>query len=93
MLTDIIGYISGFLLALCFLPQIVRTIRRRSADDVSMYMLLLTFSSAVGYEIYAWRLELMPVVIMNGIFALMVLFEIILKAKFDGLAGNKKPAT
>jgi MtN3 and saliva related transmembrane protein len=81
--TDLIGYAAGLLLALCFLPQVVKTVRVRHADDVSMGMLLLTLGSAILYEIYAWRLSLMPVVVMNGVFGVLVLLEIVLKAHFD----------
>ena len=83
MLTDLIGFAAGFLLALCFLPQVIQTWKSKRADDVSLTMLLLTLASAVLYEIYAWRLSLWPVIIMNGIFALLVAFELSLKLLFS----------
>ena len=84
MFTEVVGYLAGLCLALCFLPQVIKTWKTKSADDVAMGMLLLTFASAVGYQYYAWQLELTPVLIMNAIFTLLVLAEIILKIKFDG---------
>ena len=90
MLTDIIGYIAGLCLALCFLPQVIKTFRTKTADDVSVGMLLLSLGSAVGYEWYAWRLGLTPVVVMNAIFLALVLIEIGLKAKYDGGLPAKK---
>ena len=83
MITDLVGYAAGLLLALCFLPQVVKTWQLRHAEDVSMGMLLMTFASAILYEVYAYRLELVPVLVMNGIFALLVLIEIVLKVRFD----------
>ena len=83
MLTDLVGYAAGFLLALCFVPQILKTWRTRRADDVSMRMLLLTLASAILYEVYAGLLGLWPVVVMNGIFAVLVLIEIGLKLRYD----------
>ena len=83
MFTDSIGYLAGILLTLCFLPQIIKTLQLKQADDVSMVMLLLSLFSALFYEIYAWLLGLWPVLVMNGIFGLLVLVEIWLKIHYD----------
>ena len=82
MYVDLIGYAAGFLLAMCFLPQVVQTWRTKSADDVSMTMLLLTLASAILYEVYALKLGLLPVVIMNGVFLFLVAVELFLKILF-----------
>ena len=83
MLTDLIGFAAGVLLALSFLPQVIHTWRTKQAADVSLMMLGITFASAVLYEVYAWRLGLMPVIIMNGIFTVLVAIEIALKLRYD----------
>jgi len=82
MFTEIIGYLAGVILTLCYLPQIIKTYREKHASDVSMWMLILTIISTVLYEIYAWRLGLMPVVVMNGIFGVLVTIEIIMKIRY-----------
>jgi MtN3 and saliva related transmembrane protein len=82
-MTDLIGYLAGILLTLCFLPQILKTYQLKQADEVSMLMLLLSLASAIFYEIYSWSLELWPVFIMNGIFSLLVAVEIWLKIYYD----------
>ena len=83
IVTEIVGYIAGILLAGCFLPQVIKTGRLKHADDVSLGMLLMNLGAAIGYEIYSFRLGLMPVVIMNGVFLLLVLIEIFLKLHYD----------
>ena len=85
MYTNLIGYLAGFLLMMTFLPQLYRTWQRKTAEDVSMMMLVLMLGSGVGYEIYAWLLGLTPVVVMNGVFSIMVVAEIILKLRYDGV--------
>jgi len=82
-MTDLVGYLAGILLTLCFLPQIIKTLQMKHADDVSMVMLILSLLSAFFYEIYAWQLGLWPVLVMNGIFGLLVLVEIGLKIMYD----------
>lgn len=46
-------------------------------------MLLLTLVSVALYEVYAGLLGLWPVVIMNGIFLVLVAFELVLKIVFS----------
>lgn len=83
IITDLIGFIAGLILAVCFLPQLIKTWKEKSAGDVSMSMLVLNLIAALLYEIYAWRLGLTPVVVMNGIFATLVFFEIMMKVYYD----------
>ena len=83
MLTDLIGYMAGLLLALCFLPQVIKTWRTGDARDVSLVMLLLSFASAILYEVYAGLLGLWPVLIMNGLFGVLVAVEIVLKIRLE----------
>ena len=52
-------------------------------------MLLLTLLSVMLYEIYAALLGLRPVVIMNGIFLVLVAFELALKLRFSGSRATK----
>ena len=82
MVTDLIGFAAGILLMFSFLPQVITTFRTKTAEDISMTMLVVTFSSAVLYEVYAARLGLVPVIIMNGVFAVLVAIEIALKIRY-----------
>ncbi len=86
MWTDTVAYIAGVCLALSFIPQVIKTFQTKRADDVSMGMLLLSLGSAGGYQYYAWVLELVPVFIMNSIFLMLLLTEIVLKLRYDKLA-------
>lgn len=83
MFTDIVGYAAGFLLMLCFLPQVIKTYNAKHADDVSMGMLVTTLGSALLYEVYSLQLGLVPVFVMNGVFALLLIVEIALKVRYD----------
>lgn len=91
MLTDIIGYAAGALLAVCFLPQVIKTFRTKNAGDVSMGMLLLNLASALLYEIYALRLALLPIILMNGLFILLMIAEISLKWRYDRRSRDRTP--
>ncbi len=82
-LVDAIGYLGGLCVAACFLPQVVRTWRTGSAEDVSMPMLLLNLGAAALCELYACLLGLTPIVVTNALFGLSVAVEIALKWHFD----------
>ncbi len=81
LIVDIIGYAAGLCVMISFVPQLIKMQQSRSAQDLSWLMLVMTLVSAILYEIYAAFLDLMPVVVMNGIFALTVLAGMILKAR------------
>jgi len=54
-------------------------------------MLIITLISGVLYEIYAAMLALTPVIIMNGIFATLVLIQLIMTAWINSSkSGTKK---
>ena len=82
-MVDAIGYLAGLFLSLCFLPQVVHTFRMKKAKDVSMVMLLLSLVSAILYQIYAFYLDLTPVLIMNGLFLVLNVIELMLKIAYD----------
>lgn len=78
---DFIGYLAGFFLMLSFLPQLTKTIKTRKVEDLSLGMLGVTLTSGILYEIYAIQLQLLPVIIMNGIFVMIVLVQLLLTVR------------
>ncbi len=81
-MVDLIGYTAGFLAMLTFLPQVIKTLRTKKADDISLWMLLLTLFANIFYEIYAILLNLTPVIIMIGIMSIIVVIQIVLTLKY-----------
>ncbi len=77
-MTDVIGYLAGFFLMWSFLPQVIKTLRTRDTGGLSVVMLLITLLSGVLYEIYAYRLGLVPVLVMNGVFVLLVFVQLVM---------------
>jgi MtN3 and saliva related transmembrane protein len=90
---DLIGYAAGLCVMISFVPQLIKMQRSGSAQDLSWLMLVMTFVSAILYEIYAVLLGLIPVVVMNGIFGLTVFVGMILKVRLTGVGrkANMRP--
>ncbi len=86
---DTIGYVAGFLAMISFLPQVIKTLRTRRTDDISMGMLLLTLITNILYMIYGSLLELYPVIIMIGIMTCIVILQIILTLKWSSSNGAR----
>ena len=67
-----------------FLPQVIKTWKSKEADQISIFLLLLTLLSGVFYNIYAFMLDLVPVIVMNSIFIVLVLIQLIMTLRYGG---------
>ncbi|MFT6970939.1 MAG: MtN3 and saliva related transmembrane protein [Roseivirga sp.] len=79
---ELIGLLGALLSSITFIPQVVRTWQIKSAGDLSMGMLLIVFTSTIVWLIYGFALNLLPVIIANGIIFLLSLILIYFKIKF-----------
>ena len=87
-MVEFIGYLAGFLAMISFLPQIIKTLRSRSAGDISMAMLLLTLTTNALYLIYSVALSLTPIVVMISIMTCIVLLQIVLTLRYRKNPGS-----
>ncbi len=83
MYAELIGYLAGFLGTVAFVPQIVKTFKTKSSDDLSMPMLILSFMTYVLYVIYGVMLTLWPVIIPIGISLILTTILIALVIKYS----------
>jgi MtN3 and saliva related transmembrane protein len=81
-MVDFIGYLAGFLAMISFLPQVIKTMKARSADDISLAMLMLTLATNILYLVYSIALSLIPIVVMLSIMTCIVLLQIVLTIRF-----------
>ncbi len=82
-MVEFIGYLAGFLAMISFVPQVVKTIRSKCAEDISLLMLLLTLTTNLLYVVYGIALHLTPIVIMIGIMSGIVVLQIGLTLKYQ----------
>ena len=83
ILIEILGYISATLTTIAFVPQILKTLKTKSAKDVSMGMFVLFTSGVFLWIIYGLLTDTKPVFISNIIILCLALTQIILKIKYD----------
>ncbi len=65
--TDAYGFIAAFLTTIAFLPQVWRTFRSKSANDVSASMLILFILGLIFWVVYGFQSHSIPVLLANVI--------------------------
>ena len=79
---EIMGHIGALLSSITFIPQVIKTWQTKSAGDLSMNMLLIVVTSTVVWLVYAFSLNLLPVIIANSIIFVLSLTLIYFKLSF-----------
>ena len=59
----IIGYAAALLVSLLQLPQVYKTYQIKSADELSIYMILLNFLASILWLVYGIILDKPPIYI------------------------------
>ncbi len=78
--TELLGLIAGTLTTLAFLPQVIKTWKSRSAQDISVGMFLLFSAGVALWLFYGIRLGAVPIIAANAV--TLILSLAILGMKF-----------
>jgi MtN3 and saliva related transmembrane protein len=76
------GHFGAFLSSVTFIPQVYRVWKTRSANDLSMTMMLIVFTSTIIWLVYGVALMLWPVILANSVIAVLSLMLIYFKLVF-----------
>lgn len=79
---EIAGHTGAVLSSITFIPQVWKAWKTRSVKDLSIYMILIVFSSTIIWLIYGFSLLLWPVVIANSMILFLSLLLIYFKFTF-----------
>ena len=81
--SDWVGLFAAALTTGAFVPQVWQVWRTRSARDISMGMYSLFTAGVFGWLLYGWLLGAWPIIVANGITAMLALAVIGMKLRFD----------
>ncbi len=81
-MVDLLGYIAGILGMVSFIPQLVKTIKTKKCDDISIGMLWLFIVTNLFYIAYGTLLLLWPVIITISIMTVIIMAQILLTLKY-----------
>ena len=85
MIENIAGYLGGIFIMISFVPQVIKSYKTKSVADLSMGMILATLIGTLFWIAYGFLIKGSPVVVMNSIFGIIVLYQLYLKIKYDGV--------
>lgn len=81
-LTDWVGIIAGLFTALSLLPQLIKLIRNKKAEDISLFFLIILFC---GLGLWIWYGVLRndtPIIVTNAVSLAIVLMIIVLGIRY-----------
>jgi MtN3 and saliva related transmembrane protein len=65
--TNLLGYAAGTMTTLAFVPQVLQTLRTRSARDLSWGMLVVFILGVILWLAYGVVLDSWPIIICNSL--------------------------
>ncbi|HWJ92421.1 MAG TPA: SemiSWEET transporter [Flavisolibacter sp.] len=82
--TEIIGLAAGVCTACSLLPQVVKTMKEKKAEDVSLIMLLVLQAGLVLWIVYGFKRQDIPIIATNCFSLLVNITMVILRVKYRG---------
>ena len=80
---EIFGYIAAILTTAAFLPQLIKTLKTKKADDVSLITLIMFIIGVLCWIIYGYKISSIPILLANLITLLLNLLILISKIYFS----------
>ena len=77
------GYFAAVLTTLAFLPQLIKTLKTKKADDVSLLTLLMFLTGVLSWIIYGYKILSTPILLANSITFILNLLILIFKINFS----------
>ena len=80
---EFFGYFAAILTTLAFLPQLIKTLRTKKADDVSLITLIMFLTGVMSWIIYGYKISSTPILLANIITFILNLLILIFKITFS----------
>ena len=87
---DIFGYFAAILTTVAFLPQLIKTLKTKKADDVSLTTLVMFIIGVLSWIIYGYEISSKPILIANLITLILNLLILISKIYFSKIISKQK---
>ena len=79
---DLFGFLAALLTTIAFLPQLYKTWQTKSAEDVSLVMLILFITGLICWIIYGFKIDSIPILIANVVTFIFNFSILILKITY-----------
>ena len=81
-MTDFIGYLSGFLLAVCLVPQVIKSWKTKSTNDISFLWNSIFVFALLLYLVYAYLINAIPLIVAGIAETSLAISLLIAKIKY-----------
>ncbi len=79
---EIIGLLAAILTTAAFVPQVYKTWKTKSVEDISLTMYTVLFIGLVLWLAYGISLNSLPIIIANSVTGILVLMVIVFKFRY-----------
>ena len=83
MNVEIFGYFAAILTTAAFLPQLIKTLKTKKADDVSLTTLVMFIIGVLSWIFYGYKISSKPILIANLITLILNLMILTSKIYFS----------
>ena len=80
---EFFGYFAAILTTLAFLPQLIKTLKTKKAEDVSLITLIMFLTGVLSWIIYGYKISSTPILFANLITFILNLLILIFKITFS----------
>ena len=80
---NLVGLAAGTLTTIAFVPQVLKTWRTKSGEDISLGMFLLFSTGVLLWLLYGLAIGSLPVILANAVTLLLSLAVLVLKLRYD----------
>jgi MtN3 and saliva related transmembrane protein len=86
---QLLGMTAGSISAITFLPQVIKTWKTKSADDISLLMFTFATISVVMWLIYGIILKDIPIIYTNSLVLICSVIMLYFKFRFSSKKDNE----
>ena len=83
MSIEFFGYFAAILTTFAFLPQLIKILKTKKADDVSLITLIVFICGVLFWIIYGYKISSFPILIANLITLILNIFILITKIYYS----------
>ena len=76
---EFFGYFAAILTTLAFIPQLIKTLKTKKAEDVSLTTLIMFLTGVLAWIIYGIQISSRPILIANTITFLLNFLILVFK--------------
>tara|TARA_Y100000589_G_scaffold169323_1_gene160997 strand:- start:1394 stop:1660 length:267 start_codon:yes stop_codon:yes gene_type:complete len=80
---EFFGYFAAILTTLAFIPQLVKTLSTKKAEDVSLTTLIMFLTGVAAWIIYGFQISSEPILVANVITFLLNFFILFFKLNYS----------